>query len=81
MSKQNSIYAPEDYFKWYKAIYRVAPEDDEYVQLPLGLEDELEQYRWNEEKKVYEKDRKCECGVKFTGGIHSDYCPRAGESD
>jgi hypothetical protein len=22
----------------------------------------------------------CECGVKFTGGIHSDWCPRAGEA-
>lgn len=22
----------------------------------------------------------CECGVKFTGGLHSDWCPRAGEA-
>lgn len=26
------------------------------------------------------KPTACECGVKFTGGIHSDWCPRAGEA-
>lgn len=31
--------------------------------------------KWDEAPPVAKKEPVCECGVKFTGGLHSTWCP------